>query len=130
MHGLAFTSAMSSGAPLRLQSLSITPSPLTSLEVWIPGVPLRSVHSVGSLAILVADDCTPKARLATHTSPLKSTAVRDGAFELTLIVWCGPSARLFWRLVKRRKSSFEQQPLVPSHAARLPVGLEKQVTVR
>ena len=40
--------------------------------------PFRSTQSIRSLAILVTEGCPLKARLATHTSKLKSTAVRDG----------------------------------------------------
>src|SRR5262245_60247898 len=59
------------------------PSPLTSLDVWIPGTPLRSMQSFMLLAILVTDDWCENARLATHTSPLKSTAVREGRLSYT-----------------------------------------------
>ena len=72
------TVAIVSGTPSPSQSVSIAPSPSWSAEVSITPSPLRSRQSEGALAILVTEAWPSKARLATQTSKLKSTAVREG----------------------------------------------------
>src|SRR5436190_1887746 len=67
---------MVSYCPSPLQSSSMKPLPLVSLEVSMRPLWLRSMHAEGSLAILVTDDWPPKARLEMKRSPLKSADVR------------------------------------------------------
>src|SRR5262249_46854294 len=108
----------------------IRPSPSTSCDVSTFPLLLRSTHSDGSLAIFVIDACPAGARLATHTSPLKSTEVRDGELPAVCTAWCGGCAWLPRRACQRASSSPAQQPFVPSHDCVDPVGSDEQVTVK